>query len=138
MGTAAPAEPTAASSGVFLWETRQKEKKLISDSKYRQLLKEGFYLKAGRAVFRNHWKFGLFGKLSELFLSDVDEGSDDPKVTLLDGVIGLHGPEPAVVEHGHEEGLGQIVQVLAHCQDVVAVGSRGAVDATAFHSAEKE
>ncbi len=42
-----------------------------------------------------------------------------PQVSLLDRVVGLHGPDPAVVEDGHEKALGKIVQMLAHGQNVV-------------------
>jgi len=62
--------------------------------------------------------------------------SDSKQVLdLLDVVVRFHGAQPAVVEGAHEEALGEVVEVLAEREDVVAVGPRGRVQPAALHAA---
>ena len=70
---------------------------------------------------------------SYLLLSDEGKRSNDPQVPLGHGVVGLHGPQPSVVKHGHEETLGEVVEVLPEGQHVEAFPPGGRVHSASLH-----
>ena len=67
---------------------------------------------------------GHLSALSELLkqrFSAEDEGSDHAQVTIINRVVSLHGAKSTIVETRHDEGLSDIVQVLAHRDHIVAI-----------------
>ena len=54
--------------------------------------------------------------------------------TSLNGVGGLHGTEETIVEDGHEEALGQVIQVLSESEDIVALPAGGGVESASLES----
>lgn len=57
-----------------------------------------------------------------------------PGTDSLDSVVGLHGPQEAVVKGSHEEALSEVVQMLAHCEHVVALPASTRVETTTLHA----
>lgn len=65
----------------------------------------------------------------------MDEGQEfRHNFNSLDSVVGLHGPQEAIVEDGHEEALCHVVQVLSHCQYTVALSPGTGIQPTSLHS----
>ena len=52
----------------------------------------------------------------------------------LHGVGSLHGAQESVMERGHEEALGEVIEVLAQGQDVVALAPCTGVQPTSLHA----
>ena len=85
----------------------------------------------------NDWQLAAFSEVSEAFLPGIDQWPDDLQVSLLVLVGRLHGPQPAIVEDGHEEALSQVVQVLAKGKHIVAFSTSSSINPTALHTGAK-
>ena len=72
------------------------------------------------------------GEVPSGSLAHVHERSDDAHVASVDLVVRLHRPDLAVVQRTHEEGLGEVVEMLREHQLVVAVGSAARVQQAAL------
>lgn len=114
--------------------------------------------KTGRTVFSNNWQLCLLSKLPEFLLSEKHQRSDHSQIPssgerkrgsihdirnwlvpkehddLLHSVVSLHGPEEAIMEGRHEETLGQVVQMLSHGKDIVALPPSTCVQTSTLHT----
>ena len=68
--------------------------------------------KARRATLGDDGEMVGLGKRLCLDLAHVGEGADDAYVGGVDEIVRLHRPQRAVVQRGHQEGLGEVVEVL--------------------------
>lgn len=89
---------------------------------------------ACRAVVRNDREVVFGAEVSEELLSAGHKRADDPQVSSVDGVVGLHCSEDSIVEAGHHEGLGQVIKMLSHRDYVVTFSSGAVVDHASLHS----
>lgn len=89
---------------------------------------------ASRAVVGDDWQFMFLGEVTEQLLAAGDERPNNAQITGVDGVIGFHRTESAVVEEAHDERFGKVVEVLTHRDDIIALASSSIVDHTALHS----
>lgn len=96
----------------------------------------GFF-KTGGTIFGNQvWlQRRLLGKLRRIAFATKNEGSNDRKILIfVNHIIGLHGPQHAIVQQSHKEGFGRIVQVLGQDQFVAPVFACRGVEYATFHA----
>ena len=82
----------------------------------------------------NNRQLAAFCKAPETLLPGINQRPNDLQVPLLVLVCGLHGPQPAIVEDGHEEALCQVVQVLPQGEHIVTFATSCSIDTTSLHS----
>lgn len=92
---------------------------------------------AGRAVVSDDWQIVFGTEVFEQGFSAGNQRSNYTQVTGVNCIVGLHGPEAAVMETAHDEALGQVVQMLPHGDDVVAFSSGAVVNHASLHSGAK-
>ncbi len=73
-------------------------------------------------------------KVSGLPFPTVDQGADDTDVSLIVQVPRLHSPQLSAVEEGHQQALGQVVQMLRQGQHPVALAATGAIEDAPLHT----
>ena len=107
---------------------------LLAGQQGLHVLPPGGHGKTGGAAIRDDRESGLAGVVGGLALPAIGQGANDADIALVVDVVGLHGAELPTVEDGKEQALGQVIQMLAQRQDVVAVLPADAVHDAALHA----
>jgi len=76
----------------------------------------------------------LISKFLEEDLSASDKRSDNAQVASVNRVVCLHGPEHSIVEARHDKGLGKVIEMLTHRDNIVAFAPRAGVNHTSLHT----
>ena len=86
------------------------------------------------AVISDYRQLCFRSEFFEKSLPAINEWPDNPEVTFIYRIVSFHRAQITIMESTHDEGLSEIVQVLAHRYHIEALSTRTVVDHATFHA----